>query len=236
MSKLLTALRALALVALAPAATLSAQIVGTTPANSPFQDIKASQHLTLFGGYFRPQHDEIGATPQGGPTFGLRWEIPVAGPADFFIRAQRVNSHRTSYDPSQPAATRNLGDHSLGMYLADLGFAFDLTGRKTWHGIIPVVDFGLGVVSAAGKTSTKDPYDFGNQFLINFDAGLRIVPSGSYELRLMAGTSFYQNHYPAAYFIPPSSSIAPLLPLSTAKSGFRSALNVTAGLAVPLFR
>lgn len=238
MSKLLAALPALALAILAPAtATLSAQtIVGHTPATSPFRDIKPSQHLTLFGGYFRPQHDEIGATPQAGPTFGLRYELPVAGPADFFVRAQRVSSHRTSFDPNLPPATRNLGDQNVGMYVADLGFAFDLTGRKSWHSVIPVVDFGLGVASAPGKSSSKDPYDFGTQFAINLDAGLRIVPSNSYELRLMVGTSSYQNHYPAAYFVTPTVGVPPLLSIDTPKSGFRTALSYTAGLAIPLFR
>ncbi|HEV2641523.1 MAG TPA: hypothetical protein VGT98_02395 [Candidatus Elarobacter sp.] len=235
MSKLFAAL-ALAMLAPVSASLSAQQVVGHPPETSPYEDVRSSQHLTLFGGYFRPQQDRLGAAPQGGPTVGLRYEIPVAGPADFFVRAQRVSSHRTAYDPTLPPATRNLGDHGLGLYLADLGFAFDLTGRKSWHHVIPVIDFGLGIASASGQSTAKDPYTFGSQFAINLDAGLRIVPSSSYELRFMAGSSFYQNHYPAAYFVTPTVGVPPILEISTPKSGFRNAMTYSAGLAIPLFR
>lgn len=226
---------ALSLLAAAPVAAQS--VVGYPPPESPYRDVQPSQHITLFGGYFHAQQDEIGATPRGGPLFGLRYDIPVSGPAEFFARVERVSSHRTAFDPTLPAGTRSLGDQSVGLFLADLGFALNLTGQKSWHGLIPTIGLGLGVASASQpSTGGKDPYKFGTQFAIRTDAGLRIIPGNSYELRLMVGNTLYQNHYPAGYYALPTGVTTPLLGTTTARSGYRTNWSYTAGVAVPLFR
>lgn len=237
MSRALLTLAAL-LVTTTPLA--AQQVVGHLPSQSPFRDVKPSQHLTLEGGYFQAQKDEIGATPRGGALFGVRWDIPVSGPAVFYVRLDRVSSHRQAFDPTLPPATRSLGQVNQALYLGDLGFALDLTGERTWHGVIPVMDVGLGVASASRATN-KDPYDFGTQFAIRGDLGLRIVPGNGVELRLMAGPVMYQNRYPSAYFVAPVNGTgatvgAPLLAQGTARSGFRTNWAYTAGLALPLFR
>lgn len=217
------------------------QVVGHLPSQSPFRDVKPSQHLTLEAGYFQTQQDEIGATPRSGPLFGIRYDIPISGgPAVFYVRLERVSSHREAFDPSLPPATRALGDVSNALYLTDLGFALDLTGQRTWHGIIPVVDAGLGIASAS-RTTARDPYTFGTQFAMRADLGIRIAPRNGLELRLMAGPTLYQNRYPSAYFIAPVNSTgasagAPLLGSGTARSGYRTNWAYSAGLAFPLFR
>jgi hypothetical protein len=233
MSKLLLAL-SLASMAVAPAMLSSQVVVGHTPESSPYRDITASQRLTIFGGYFKAPTDNFAASPQSGPAFGIRYDLPIAGPADFFARVERVNSYRQAYDPTLPATTRALGRQNLSLYDADLGFAINLTGRRTWHGIVPVIDLGAGVVSAPGTTA-KDPYNFGTQFAFSADFGIRVDPTNSWELRLNAGPTFYQNHYPAAYFVTPTGS-TPILAADVAKSGFQRAMNYTAGLSIPIFR
>ncbi|MDQ2890825.1 MAG: hypothetical protein M3R65_09810 [Gemmatimonadota bacterium] len=233
MSKSLLAL-SLAALALAPVGLAAQVVVGHLPENSPYSDIAATQRLTFFGGYFATQQTATGAAPQSGPALGLRYDIPVAGPADFFVKVQRVSSHRDAYDPTLPAETRSLGRQNLPLYNADLGFDMNLTGRRTWHGLIPVLGFGLGVVSATGTTA-KDPYSFGTQFSFSGDAGVRIVPGNFIELRFDASPVFYQNHYPSAYYVTPANS-TPILATSQARSGFQHAIAYTAGLSVAVFR
>lgn len=219
-------------------APLAAQtVVGHVPPASPYRDVRPAQHITILGGYFNTQHDEIGATPRSGALFGIRYDLPVSGPAEFYARGRRVSSHRLAFDPTLPAAARSLGDQSVPLYIVDLGFALNLTGQKSWHHVIPVIGVGLGIASASQpSTGGKDPYKFGTQFAITADAGLRIVPGNSYELRLMVGNTLYQNHYPAGYYVAPASASAPLLSAGTPTSGYRSNLSYTAGLAVPIFR
>lgn len=239
MSKILTArslaaLAALAIFAAAPRPAAAQVVVGHTPETSPFHDITSSQRITLFGGYFHGQGDPLGTSPQSGPSVGLRYDLPVSGPADFYVRTQHVSSHRYAYDPTLPTGTRALGRQSLSLVSAELGFALNLTGRRTWHGFIPALGFGLGIVSAPGTTG-KDPYTFGTQFEFSGTVGVRFNPSNSYELRVDAGPMFYQNHYPLAYFNAPAGS-TPLLATTTSRNGYQRSMNYTAGLSIPVFR
>lgn len=231
----LAAAAALLLAAMLGAAAAAAQDVGYPPARSPYRDIDPGQRVTLFGGYFTPQKDEIGATPRAGPMLGAQYEITVGGPAQFTVRGAYVDSRRTAFDPALPAASRSLGAVKQPLYIADLGFSVNLTGQKSWRSLIPTAAIALGVVSGP-RTTAKDPYALGTQFAISTMLGLRIVPEGSYELRLGAGSTLYQNRYPAAYFTDPSATGTPLLGRSVAKSGYRNAWSATAGVAVPIFR
>jgi hypothetical protein len=225
----------LALAILAATPLAAQQTVGSTPAQSPYHDVKPSQNITLFGGYFDTQSDEIGATPRSGALFGIRYGIPVGGPSEFYARLRRVSSHREAFDPALPAGANSLGDQNVAIYLADVGFDLNLTGRKSWHGIIPLVGFGLGIATA-NNAAKKDPYDFGTQFAVSADAGIRIVPTNSFALRLTVGNTLYQNHYPAAYFVPAATGAAPLLGAGTSRSAYKSNWNYTAGLTFPIFR
>ena len=233
-TRALPLLLSLAVLAVTPLALSAQVVVGHTPQTSPYDDIDATQRLTIFGGYSRPQGDGLNATPQSGPAFGLRYDLPVSGPADFYVRVQRANSWRDAYNPTLTAATRFLGRQNLEFYSGDLGFALNLTGRRTWHGLIPTVDFGLGIVSAAGTTK-DDPYSFGTQFAFSTGVGIRYNPRNSFELRFDAGPTFYQNHYPAAYFVTPTGG-KPLLANTDSRSGYQHSLSYTAGLVIPIFR
>ena len=234
MSKLIRALSvsvSVATLAVAPVAISAQVVVGHTPENSPFHDINANQRITLFGGSFQAQGDGLNTTPQSGPLLGARYDLPVAGPADFYVRLERVNSSRDAFNPALVGNARALGKQNLSIFSGDLGFALNLTGRRTWHGFIPNVNFGIGIVSARGST-TDDPYDFGTQFAFNAGIGLRYNPANSYEIRLDAGPTFYQNHYPPEYY----TGTAPLLANTASRSGYQHSMNYTAGLSIPIFR
>ena len=241
MPRALPVLAALVATLLSAGTPLAAQqVVGHVPSQSPFRDIKPSQHITFEGGYFKTQQDEIGATPRSGALFGVRYDIPVGGPARFYVRLDRVSSHREAFDPTKPPATRDLGNVSSALWLGDLGFALDLTGERTWHGIIPTVDLGLGLATSSDRVK-RDPYSFGTEFAMRSDLGIRILPGNGVELRLLAGPTLYQNKYPSGYYVAPTTgpgaNAGPaLLGTGTARSGFRTNWAYTAGLALPLFR
>jgi hypothetical protein len=221
-----------ALVALSTPAL--AQQIGYPPDQSPYRDLDWSQHFTVYGGYYHAHKDRVGAAPQSAPIIGVRYEVDIAGPAQFFVRAARVSSKRNAFDVTQPAATKSLGEVSAPLYLADVGFSFNLTGRKSWHSIVPVIGLGIGVASAS-KAVARDPYRFGTQFSFSGEAGVRIVPSHRYEIRLMLDNTFYQNHYPNSYYATASDGSA-VLPLGVSKSAYFSNTAFTAGLSLPIFR
>ena len=138
MKQLLSAL------ALAIVATTAGAQVGHLPQNSPFRDVETRQEFTFFGGHYSAGQDPINVAPHGGPMFGLRYEIHVGGPAFLMARWSHVNSDRFPIDPTKSGAAAQLGRKNVGVNLFDLNLALNLTGQKSYHSIVPVVNFGAG--------------------------------------------------------------------------------------------
>jgi hypothetical protein len=217
------------------ATPLVAQDVGYPPSSSPYRDIPTPQRITLFGGYFVASKDKIGAIPKSAPLVGLRYEVTVGGPAQFFARTAFAPSKRNAYDPARPQATRSLGEVSAPLYFADIGFSFNLTGQKSWNHLVPTVGFGLGLVSSMKRTE-NDPFRLGTKFAFSTDFGVRYVPEGrSLEWRVNLGNTFYQTRYPAQYTTLAGDGTS-LLPEGSSRSSYRMNWTLTAGLSYPIFR
>jgi len=218
------------------ATTAGAQVsVGYPPQNSPYRDLEYHSELTAFGGYFDSGSDPAGVAPKGGPMGGIRYEVGVGGPVQLVARFAKVVNERNVIDPTKPAASRALGSLSWPVYLADVGFSLNLTGQRSWHGIVPVTYLGAGVASDAGKKVEADPYRLGTTFAISYAAGLRFVPGGRFQIRADAGTYMYQIKYPAAYYIKATDDTQ-VLPDSQAKSFWKRNHAFTLGISYLLFR
>ncbi|MEO5579781.1 MAG: hypothetical protein ABIR58_03925 [Gemmatimonadaceae bacterium] len=218
------------------AAPLAAQVdVGYPPPRSPFEDLEFKHEATVFGGYFAAADDPAGAAPRGGPIAGLRYEVVVGGPAQLVVRLAQAMTDRAVIDPTLPLATRNLGTRSWPIYLADAGISLNITGQRTFHGIVPVLYGGLGVASDLGKKVDVDPYRLGTTFAISAVGGLRFVPGGRFQMRADVGTYLYQIKYPTAYFVPSSDNTA-VLEDSQSRNFWKSNPAFTLGVSYLLFR
>jgi hypothetical protein len=193
--------------ALAVAATTAGGQVGHLPQNSPFRDVETRQELTFFGGHYSAGQDPIDIVPHGGPMFGLRYEIHVGGPAFLMARWSHVNSERFPIDPTKSGSAAQLGKKSVGINLFDVDLALNLTGQKSFHSIVPVVNFGAGIATC-GCTVEPDPYKFGTPFAFSFGGGLRYVPGGRFQLRVDWNDYLYQLKYPTEYYIIPTGGTA----------------------------
>lgn len=181
-------------------ATAAGAQVGSLPQNSPYRDVETSQELTLFGGRFSAGKDPLGVAPHSGPLFGIRYEKHVGGPAFITARWSHVNSERLAIDPTKTGAAAQLGMKNVSVNIYDVSLALNLTGQKSFHNIVPVVNFGAGLATC-GCTVDLDPYRFGTPFAFSFGGGLRYVPGGRFQLRLDWNDYLYQIKYPAAYFV-----------------------------------
>ncbi|MEJ7760322.1 MAG: hypothetical protein WKF55_12125 [Gemmatimonadaceae bacterium] len=218
------------------AAPLAAQVdVGYPPPRSPFRDLEFKHEATVFGGYLATGDDPAGVAPRGGPIAGIRYEVVVGGPAQLVVRVAQAMTDRTAVDPTLPLATRNLGTRSWPIYLADAGISLNVTGQRTFHGIVPVLYGGLGVASDAGKKVVEDPYRLGTTFAISAVGGLRYVPGGRFQMRADVGTYFYQIKYPTAYYVQSSDNTA-VLEDSQARNFWKSNPALTLGVSYLLFR
>ena len=209
--------------------------VGYPPPRSPFTDLEFKHEATAFGGYYLAGKDAAGVAPQSGPMVGIRYEVGVGGPAQIVVRIAGVNSERRVIDPLQPAATRELGVRSWPLYLVDVGMSINLTGQRSYRGIVPIISTGLGLASDLDKQVDEDPFNLGTTFAFSFAGGLRFVPGGRIQVRADAGTYFYQVKYPDAYYSVTSDQTS-VLEADQEKNFWKRNLGFTLGVSYLLFR
>ena len=216
------------------ATTARAQVAGHLPENSPYRDLETSQEFTFFGGRYTVGKDPIGIAPRDGPMYGLRYQIHVGGPAFLMARWSHVNSSRFAIDPTKTGTARQLGKQNVSVDLFDVDLAINLTGERSFHHIVPVVNLGAGVATC-GCSVKDDPYTFGTPFAFTFGGGLRFVPGGRFQLTLDWNDYLYQLKYPAAYYqIPTAGGTAALT--NEARSFWKNNRALTLGASLLFFR
>ena len=219
--------------ALAFIATTARAQVGHLPENSPYRDLETRQEFTFFGGRYTTGKDPIGVAPLDGPMYGIRYQVHVGGPAFLMARWSHVNSSRFAIDPTKNGAGRKLGKHDESINLYDIDLALNLTGEKSFHHIVPVINFGAGVASCSCSV-TNDPYTFGTPFAFTFGGGLRYVPGSRLQLTLDWNDYLYQIKYPTLYYQIPTGGTAAAT--NEARSFWKNNKALTFGASLLFFR
>ncbi len=203
--------------------------VGHQPTRSPYLDLEYNQELTLLGGYLRARHDPAGIAPQSRPMIGVRYEWSITGPLALSGEIHGAPGERTVIDPAKPVATRNLGTQSNPVVAADLALAMNLTGRRSWHRLVPQVRAGVGVISNRAKDDSSG-FAFGTPFAFTFGAGVKYVPGGRFQIRADITDRIFKLNYPDAYYRTTSDNTA-VLPVSTARSFYTHHTALTVGVS-----
>ena len=219
---------------LAAPGLLGAQ-VGHVPERSPFRDLDYRQETTVFGGWYAAGEDYAGVAPKAGPITGVRYDIRLAGPVLFYVRAAGVVTERRVLDPAKAEAQRDLGTQSWPLGLFDTGFDFHVTGWRSYRGLVPLISAGVGVATDFKGTADVGGFKFGTPFAISAGGGLKWVPGGRLQGRLDAVYRSHQIKYPDAYFLQ-SSDGTRILRETTPQSFWKANLSVTLGLTYLLFR
>lgn len=189
------------------AASAAKAQVGHLPDNSPFRDLETRQEFTVFGGHYNAGKDDAGIAPQDGGMLGIRYQIHVGGPAFLTARFSHVSSKRAAVDPTKVGVARELGTHNVSLTLYDVNLAVNLTGQRTYHHIVPVLNVGGGIANC-GCTVAGDPYSFGTPFAFSFGGGLRYAPGGRFQISADWNDYLYQIKYPTEYFLTPTGGTA----------------------------
>ena len=167
--------------------------------------------------------------------YGLRYEIHVGGPAFLMARWSHVNSERFAIDPTKAGAAMQLGKKSVSLNLYDVNLAINLTGEKSFHHIIPVINLGAGIASCDCAVD-KDPYKFGTPFAFSFGGGLRYVPGGRFQIRADWNDYLYQIKYPDQYYIVPTGAPAAAVGPRQSRSFWKNNGALTLGASFLFFR
>ena len=216
---------------LGASATAGAQ-VGYPPERSPYKDFEPRHELSLSLGIDESSRDPAGVAPHGGMVVTGRYQWRAGGPAYLFTQFSRIGAQRNVIDPSRSGAARSLGDRSWPTYAMDLGLGLGLTGGKSWHDLLPMVNLGAGLVSDFQSGADVGGYKFGTRFAFNWGAGVRWVPSGQrWGLRADITNRLYTYSYPASYFTAPTSGGTAVLNNTQPKSGWTNHAAFTLGIA-----
>lgn len=175
--------------------------VGHEPRQSPYRDLEWRQEFTVFGGQFRAAVDPAKVAPRNGPMLGAHYELRLGGPAYFTARIAGVLSDRNIIDPKLEKVNRLKDpDHTVPLVLADVGFSLNLTGFKSYRGVVPFLGAGAGLGAGIEKQDVGG-YQFGYPFLFTVRPGLKIATAGQWHVRVEATNYFYRIRYPETYFV-----------------------------------
>ncbi len=222
----------IALSSLMPA-LVSAQ-VGHLPANSPFEDVKLGQNLSIMGGWMAMKRDPADVAPASSLTAALRYDVAIGGPASLYVRYLIAPSERKLLQPTNRLATRVIGTPGVTTHELDAGLDLALTGKKTWHRLIPSLNGGAGIVSDFTSADTGS-YQFGTKFSFSYGLGLRYLPRKGPMIRVDLTNFMWQYDYPDRYFVKASDTTSVLTDTRN-RSAWRGSRTVTVGVTLPLFR
>lgn len=208
--------------------TAAAAQVGHAPSKSPFRDLEHRQELTWYGGVYRTTPDPANVGPKSGVTAGMHYELRMTGPAYFTANLSGVLTERRVVDPNQLIVDRFVEDKSVAMLLADVGFALNLTGFKSWRGVVPTLGGGVGV-GAAFDSPDIGGYSIGYPLLLVLRPAIKIAPRGRWQGRIDAAHYFHRLRYPQTYFT--KTTVDPtVLPVDAEQSVWKRNLSLTAGI------
>jgi len=208
--------------------------VGHLPANSPFEDVKLGQNLSIMGGWMAMKRDPADVAPASSLAAVLRYDIAVGGPASLYVRYLAAPSERKLLVPTNPRATRVIGMSGVTTHQVDGGLDLSLTGKKTWHRLIPSLNGGAGVVSDFAAADTGS-YQFGTKFSFSYGLSLRYLPRKGPMIRVDLTNFMWQYDYPDRYFVQASDTTSVLTDTRN-RSAWRGSRTVTVGVTLPLFR
>lgn len=228
----LAQLSVVALGSLTPAVVVAQ--VGHLPANSPFEDVKLGQNLSIMGGWMAMKRDPADVAPKSSLAAALRYDIAIGGPASLYVRYLLAPSERKLLQPTNPLATRTIGKPGVATHQLDTGLDLALTGKKTWHRLIPSLNGGAGVVSDFTSADTGS-YQFGTKFSFSYGLGLRYLPRKGPMIRVDLTNFLWQYDYPDRYFVKASDTTSVLTDTRN-RSAWRGSRTVTVGVTLPLFR
>ncbi|HEX9564469.1 MAG TPA: hypothetical protein VF981_10880 [Gemmatimonadaceae bacterium] len=208
--------------------------VGHPPNRSPYRDRDYNRDWTLFFGQFSAQRDPAGVAPTDGPLAGVRWQMHMTGPLYIAARLAGGSVERTEIDPSKTIAERVIGTEKVPMFLADIALELSLTGHKTWHGIAPVLNGGVGFSGdLRGRTDVGD-YRFGVPFTMTFGSGINWSINDAWALRFDWANYIYRIGYPNSYYLKTTED-PPVLAAGASQSHWRRnrALSIGVSLLFP---
>jgi len=199
------------ILALLPPGAAAAQ-VGHAPEHSPYSDLRSKQAVSAVVVYVGGTRVAAQVGPSNGLLFGVRYDRQVGTAVDIQLGLGYGRLERYLVDPTKTPDTRLSGPTHEDVVTMETGVALVLTGRKTWHGFIPYVGAGLGVVFDTQLTEDASGYSFGTKGTISPHLGVKWFPIQAFAVKVEGRALVWRLSYPTQFFAPPVGyTVAPVL-------------------------
>lgn len=208
--------------------------VGHRPTSSPYEDVKLGQTVSLSAGWFAFRRDPAGVAPESAPFGQFRYDVAVGGPALLYARYTIAPTQRTQLAPGAVKSARVVATPGVAMHVMDAGLDIALTGKKSWHHLMPSLAGGVGIVSDYASADSGS-YQFGVKFALTYGLGMRYVRGSGLRLRFDVTNYMWQYEYPDRYFVKAADSTS-ILTDTKQRSSWRGNWGLTAGVSYPIFR
>jgi len=196
------------------AAALAVLALGVDPAagqeiDSPYRFVETRREISIFAGWFSGAEGRFGFGPKSGPTVAGRFGVGITDLFGLDAHVAFASLERDVVDPTGADGPRPVATASVDQYQAEIRARLQLTGRRTWNGIQPMLYFGIGLRGDFAGTQIGDlavaeefRYDPGTQFAANAGAIVRVILGDRWSLRAEAGALLYQLGTPGGYSDP----------------------------------
>jgi hypothetical protein len=121
-------------------------------------------------------------------------------PLAFTSSFMRQAATRDILQPGLPLASRVGANVSQPLYMLDAAFTLMLTGKKSWHHLMPSVTGGIGIVTDNKSVVDSSQFKFSTRFAPVFGLGVKYAPERSrWTVRADLTNRFYSVPYPQAF-------------------------------------
>ncbi|MEJ2215039.1 MAG: hypothetical protein P8099_00350 [Gemmatimonadota bacterium] len=201
----------LVMVAIAAARPAQAQRI-----TSPYRYIDQNQALTVQATYIHTNRGMLDLGPESGMAYGLAYTLRLGGPFNLNLAASYFPTRRAVMDtiPADSVTLANdplasvtkIGENKLGLAILTAVVRFDVTGPRTYHGLMPFVIFGGGLARQVTESGIADihlisarRYHFGALFVGQIGGGMDLFLTRHVTARLDVRDMFWRIHIPSAF-------------------------------------
>lgn len=174
--------------------------------DTPYRFFEETQAVGVTAAYISTDKGSLGLGPESGIAYGARYHIRLSGP--FFVEAEALYfpTTRAVLDTAVvDSAFERVGEAETAIALAQASLRFNITGQRTWHGILPFFLLGIGVGIEASDDDEADAaipgearFDFGTTFAGQLGGGIEIFPAERLAIRIDARNILWQLKTPQA--------------------------------------
>jgi hypothetical protein len=166
---------------------------------------------------------------------GARYGIDLSGPLSLEAVAGVVRGTRDIVNPARPEGDRVVGESDVMLTTIDARLRLSATGARTWHGLVPFLAFGGGVVFDTEDPSLTEKalleadevFELGTKFFGTVGPGIKWHVTRRLAVRTDLGLSLWKIDAPSGWGDPTLGLTA------VAKSEWVSGLSLTGSI---LFR